>query len=137
MNYHPVEKQLLFTDFGSYLIRLKFNIADGDIEREGAVYDEETGKFLTKNTTNTKRDQQFSILKKQSEINVQESLINHLSKNEVDQIVLKKTIEGKINIESNRKSTLTVWQNKGTSMAEVGTTDIHLSNHKQLSNKKS
>lgn len=31
MNYHSVDKQLIFTDFGSYLVRLKFNIKDGDI----------------------------------------------------------------------------------------------------------
>lgn len=66
MNYHSVDRQLVFTDFGSYLIRLKFNIADGDVEREGAVYDDETGKLLTENTTNTRRDKQFSVLKKQS-----------------------------------------------------------------------
>ena len=29
----------MFTDFGSYLVRLKFNLRDGDVEREGAVYD--------------------------------------------------------------------------------------------------
>ena len=47
MDYHPVEKYLIFTDFGGYLIRLKFNIATGDLEKEGATYDEKTGKFLT------------------------------------------------------------------------------------------
>jgi hypothetical protein len=80
MNYHPVDRQLIFTDFGSYLVRLKFNIADGDVEREGAVYDEETGKLLTENTTNTRRDKKFGMLKKQSEINIQSSLANHFSK---------------------------------------------------------
>jgi hypothetical protein len=86
MNYHPVDRQLVFTDFGSYLVRLKFSITDGDVEREGAVYDEETGKMLTVNTTNTRRDKQFSVLKKQSEINIQSSLMNHFTKEELDKM---------------------------------------------------
>ena len=70
----------MFTDFGSYLVRLKFNLRDGDVEREGAVYDEETGRMLTENTTNTRRDKQFMVFKKQSEINIQSSLQNHFTK---------------------------------------------------------
>ena len=70
----------MFTDFGSYLVRLKFNVRDGDVEREGAVYDEETGRMLTQNTTNTRRDKQFMVFKKQSEINIQSSLQNHFTK---------------------------------------------------------
>lgn len=76
MNYHPVERQLVLTDFGSYLIRLKFNVQTGDIQREGSVYDAEMGRFLTENTTNTRRDKQFTILKKQSEINVKQSMVH-------------------------------------------------------------
>jgi hypothetical protein len=33
MDYSAVNKHLIFTDFGGYLIRLKFNITVGDLEK--------------------------------------------------------------------------------------------------------
>jgi hypothetical protein len=46
MDYHKVYKYLIFSDFGGYLIRLKFNIEKGDLEKDGKVYDDKFAKEI-------------------------------------------------------------------------------------------